>query len=105
MRAGKMRHRITLTTRTLAVDAFGQQIETWASPVTVWAEVMQLPVGEQQAYEVTEQKSRINIFMRYLAGVSTSSRVAYAGLDYNIVSVINLEGRNATIEMSAERIV
>lgn len=98
-----MRHRVGIATRILTVDAFGQQVETWNEPTTVWAQVQEIQADEAQAYEVTQQKKKINITIRYKSGVTALDRITYAGNTFNILSVINIDGKNITMEIIAER--
>lgn len=105
MRAGTMRHRVGISTRTLTVDTFGQQIESFSEPTSVWAEVEEIPSDEAQAYEVTVQKKKINVTIRYKSGVSALDRITYSTNTFNILSVYNIDGSNITLEIVAERIV
>ena len=99
-----MRHRVGIATRILTVDTFGQQIETWNAAETVWAEVEEIASDEAQAYEVAVQKKKINVTIRYKSGVSALDRITYAANTFNILSVYNIDGRNMTMEIVAERI-
>lgn len=99
-----MRHRVGIATRILTVDAFGQQVETWNEPTTIWAQVQEIQADEAQAYEVTQQKKKINITIRYKSGVTALDRITYAGNTFNILSVINIDGKNITMEIIAERL-
>ena len=104
MRIGLLQHRIGIATRILTVDAFGQQVETWNEAVTVWAQVKEIQTDESQAYEVTQQKKRINITIRFKSGVTALDRITYAGNTFNVLSVINIDGKNTTMEIIAERL-
>jgi len=48
MRAGDLRHRVTLQHRTIVTDAYGEEIVTWASLATIWAAIW--PVSGQEYF-------------------------------------------------------
>ena len=101
MRAGEMRQRITLQRKTVTRGAMGGEVTTWVTQATVWAEARpasgnELIAGEQrQAVTVTEFR------MRYDSAVIPKPewRVLWGPSTYEIVSVLNMDGRNREMRL------
>lgn len=60
MRTGALRHRVELQARTVAPNAVGEAVETWATYATTWASVRPLSgrerfTSQQFAAEVTHE--------------------------------------------------
>jgi SPP1 family predicted phage head-tail adaptor len=91
MRAGRFKFRIEFTSPTTSADEFGQEIETYSSLATVWAEVINSPVTEDQSREGTVAKERIQITMRARDSVTTRAKVEHAGKTYSVVGVWRME--------------
>lgn len=104
MRAGTLRHRVTIQQNTPTQDAFGEPIESWSTYATVWAAVEPLtgnerfvPVGAQVQATVS---TRIRI--RYRDGVTNQMRVLWGSRIYRIEAVLNLEERDREIHLLCE---
>jgi SPP1 family predicted phage head-tail adaptor len=85
VRAGALRHRVTLQSRVAGSPQqrpSGEPDETWADMATVFA-------AQQVHSEIT---GRIRI--RWRTGVNASLRVTYGGRSYNILAVIDPEERH-----------
>lgn len=48
MRIGRLRHRVELQSASMTQDASGEEIETWATIATLWANVA--PVGRTERF-------------------------------------------------------
>ncbi len=98
MRAGLLRHLVTLEQRTDARDAYGEPLDAWTPYATVRAEIQPLNGREYfaAAAEASEVTTRIRI--RYVTGLTTALRVRFHGLAgekiYNIVSIIDPDERH-----------
>lgn len=100
-----MRYRVVLSAPTVTIDAFGQEIESYATTATVWAEVAEAPPTEQQIMDGTAEKKRIDVTVRSRADITSRSRVQYEGQQYNIVGVSAVPNRQHYMRISAERAV
>lgn len=109
VRTGDMRHRVTFNVPSTAVDAMGQSIETFGTPFTRWAAVEDLPAGEQQMFEGTTDKKRILITIRNpVQGsklVTTSQRLSWQALQFNVISIREIGPTRAFLELTAEAVV
>lgn len=108
MKGGLLRHRLIFAAQVLTVDDFGQQTETYntENQVTVWGSVSEVATNEKQDNEGTAALKQLKITTRYssqLAPFNTAARVTYRGSNYNILSVVNVDGCNQTLEFVVEK--
>ena len=104
MKVGKMCHRVSIRNPSTTVDAFGQSNEAFTTVATRWAKVAEIPLGEQQAYDGTENRQRIAVTIRALGSklVTVRSALIYNNTTYNVVSVVDPDGLNEVLEIVAE---
>lgn len=99
MRAGRLRHRVTIEQVSEDVDSAGGPIKEWTSINTVWANVR--PVRGREfsgAAQVTAEVTH-RVFMRYLANLTSADRLVFEGRVFDIESVINIDERNVELEI------
>ena len=93
MRAGDLRHRITLQTPATGEDELGQPLEGWTDLAPVWADVRNL--GGLEAVRANAEQGRVqsSIRIRWRPGLHTGLRVLHEGRPYNIKAVLPGPGR------------
>ena len=69
MRAGRLRHRITLQSSTAMQDAYGQPVKTWTDTATVYAGVE--PIGGREQYRAQAERAELThlVVMRFISVV------------------------------------
>ena len=84
----KLRHRVTIQTKSADPDAFGDEVITWVDWITVWAAVE--PLSGREFLEGRNAENEINhlIRIRYRAGLDPSMRVAWLDRVFDIEAVI-----------------
>lgn len=94
MRAGALRHQITIQSATETQNAFGEPAKTWATFATVWAAIE--PISGREFYQNRQIGGEIShrVEMRYLSGVTPKMRILYGSRYFDIESVINEKERN-----------
>jgi SPP1 family predicted phage head-tail adaptor len=106
MRAGNLRHRVTIQSKgTPARNSYGEEVITWATEATVWGAVEPLRgreflEGKREGAEVT---TRIRI--RHRDGITPEMRAVWGSHTYDIVSVIDLEGREREIHLMCREVI
>ena len=105
MRAGKLRHRVTIQQTTETREStMGGVIDTWGTFATRYASVSPLTgreyfTAQQHASEVTHE-----VRLRYLSGVTTKMRVLHDGRTFDIESIANTDERDReTVLLCKER--
>ena len=90
MRAGPLRHRVTVEALTVELDSDGQQAETWLDAFghMLSADIMPVSGRELIAADAVQSKITTRIVMRYRPGVKPSMRVLHRERVYNIEAVV-----------------
>ena len=97
MRAGKLRHRVTIEQQVAgSPNQFdtGEPDEAWATFATVWASVRPLSGRELFLAQQAESRVEAEIEIRWITGVTAGMRVSASGVYYNIEAIINPEARD-----------
>lgn len=89
MRAGWLRHRVTIQEVTETQNAVGEPVETWADVATVWGSVEPLRGREFEAAGQAQARTDTRVRIRYFSGVAPKMRVVWQGHTFDIVSVVN----------------
>jgi len=106
MRSGELRHRVVIQQATTTHDEYNQPIQTWQDFVTVWAKVEDLSGREYfaaQERESAEVKTRVTI--RYRTDVQPNMRVVSGSRTFEIVSVIEPDGRKRELQLMCREAV
>lgn len=99
MKSGKLRHHIQIEDPSVAVDDYGTPVETGAVVYTLRAEVIQQTAQEyvRDRGDVTEVTVAFRV--RNPGGVTTSHRVRFDGVAYDIRQVVPIEnGRGLELQ-------
>ncbi len=94
MRAGKLRHKVSIERATITQDDYGGIVRTWGTVATVPASVEPINGREYFTAYTTLSEVTTRIRIRYLDGLTVTDRITHRGTVYNIVSVINSDMRN-----------
>ncbi len=102
MKAGSRRHKITLQTKSSALDAYGQPSLTYTKLTDAWGDLRSLNGSEiltaqQQGAEITHK-----VMLNWTPNVATfgpDDRVVYGNRVFDVLSVLDVEGRRRTIEL------
>lgn len=103
MRAGRKDKRIEIQALTEGKGDYGADTETWTLYKEVWA--IMIPIGGREPYVSNQFTSELDTLFRidYISGISPKTyRIKYKGLVYDIYSVLEIEGRNQTLEIGAK---
>lgn len=94
MRAGRLRHRVTIESRSSSLDAAGQQLRSWSTFGTVYAGIRPLSGREGVLAEAVQSAVTHEVTIRYLSGVNATMRVNFGGRYFAIHAVRNTDERN-----------
>ena len=107
MRAGQLRHRITIDSKTAvspSLNNIGEADTTWTTFHTCWASIKAAGRGKEQiAAEAIESNVDTEIFLRYHAGVLAGMRVLHGTQYYDIAWVDNKDERNQMLTLHCTR--
>lgn len=94
MQSGKLRHQLTIQTRSTTADSVGQPVESWTDGQTVWASVNPLQGRELEYAQAVNSETSHKVTIRYLSGLTTGNRLKFGTRVFEILSIINMDERN-----------
>jgi SPP1 family predicted phage head-tail adaptor len=104
MQAGRLDQRVTLYSRGApTLDAAGQDTITWVSQGTVWAQRITLRSAEAVAAAQISDDVVVELHIRHRADVSTTWRLEWLGVGYDITSVEPFGGRKDRTRLLCRR--
>ena len=106
MRAGDLRHRVTIKAKSVARDDYGQETITWTTFATVWAAVEPLTGKDYIAGQQLEAAVDTRIRLRDLSGVVPTMRVIFGSHTYDVKSPpIHLLEKGREMHLMCEEIL
>jgi SPP1 family predicted phage head-tail adaptor len=99
VRAGKLRHRITIEQVAETQDSDGSVIETWSTFANAQASIDPISGREYFAAQTTQADVTHRISLRFISGVIPKMRVKYGSRNFDILSVINVGERNRELQL------
>lgn len=108
MQIGPLRQRVTIQDFTVAQNAYGEPVETWANVTTVWAEVLPargqerfVAAGDQQLATLTHV-----VRMRYYDGLSpVDHRLVWGSITLDVESVQDPDGRRREMRVLCREVL
>lgn len=94
MRAGALRHSVSIQRKIMTTDSHGGPVEAWDTVCTTNASIEPLQGREFIAAQAVNAETTGRIRMRYRSGIVPAMRVIFGTRVFNIQSVINPEERN-----------
>ena len=89
MRAGALRHRVTVEQMETSLDSDGERTESWVDQFgLIPAEIAPLSGRELIAAAAVQAKVTTRIRIRYRPGVAPNMRVVHRGTKYGIEAVV-----------------
>ncbi len=106
MRAGRLRHRVTIQSPVNAQDQYGAKTPyAWVDLDTVWASVEPLRGREYIDAEGEGAEVTTKIVIRYQDNVGPECRVIWDTRVFDVISAINVEERDRQIELMCRELL
>lgn len=105
MRAGQLRHLITIEEAAETQDAYGEPDLTWSTYTTAWAKVEPLSSRETVEARSVNQERTHRITMRHQDGITPDMRVNWDGRTFDIEGTRNIEERGRMLELNVKELV
>jgi len=99
MKAGSLRHRVTIQHLTITQGSAGEVIEGWSDVATVYAAVEPLSGREYWQAQQLAAETSIRVRIRYRTGLDTTMRVIYGTRTLEILSIVDPEERHAELQL------
>ncbi|MCP4704012.1 MAG: phage head closure protein [candidate division Zixibacteria bacterium] len=104
MRAGQLRHTISIQEQTDVADGMGGFTTSWADisgmdaiPAAIW------PLSAKESIEAMKLELVVShkIRIRYRSGITAKNRILFGSRVFDVVSLINNDERNISLDMLA----
>lgn len=104
MRAGELRHQITIQMATTGRDSVGERTLTWTSGRNTWAAIWPVKGSEYFASQQLQANVTHKIRIRYQTlanstAIGSNHRIKFGSRYFTINSVINPDERNILLEL------
>lgn len=101
MKSGQLNQRVTVQKLAATRDSTGEELETWTTVATRWANIEPLRGKEKYQRSGETTTNFYKVLMRYEAGLlSTARRLVYGSQHLDIESVINIDEANSGYELT-----
>lgn len=87
MKAGALRYRIVIQEKSIARDAAGGEVATWATTATVWAELEPWHLRERMRLRRDAGQQGVSLRVRWPCPVTLESRVVFEGVAHRVVDL------------------
>lgn len=104
MRAGRLRHRLSVERYTTTQDDWGDEVQAWESIATVWGSVEPLRGNERHRAMQVQATEEVRVLMRWqpdIADLNASDRIVFGSKVYDISAVLNIDERNREVHVMA----
>jgi SPP1 family predicted phage head-tail adaptor len=105
MRAGKLRHVVTIKSKTVTQDSYNQEIITWTEVATVRAAI-ETPTGNEYL-DVESKGASIShkVTIRYYRSLAPTMIVVWGSRTFEIIAVLDDNQNRETLLMCNEVII
>lgn len=93
MRAGRLRHEVTIQQPTLSQDGTGDPVPSWSAFATVWAAVEPASGRERFLDQQRFADTSHVVTLRYLPGLLPTMRVLFGSRVLRILAILNIDER------------
>jgi SPP1 family predicted phage head-tail adaptor len=104
MRAGWLRHRVTIQEKVVTRDAYGEEDFTWADVLTVWGSIE--PARGREFLQATAEQVTYDtiIRLRYRDDITPENRILWNGQAYDVRSVVSILEKGRELEVQCIRV-
>lgn len=97
VRAGNFNRRIVIQSFTVGRNEVGEEIKTWATWKTVWAEMLPEKGDETFQSDRRVATQTVKFRIRFLAGVGPDKQILFEGKTFEIVDVAETRRREELV--------
>lgn len=105
MKAGELRHRVTIQQRVTGQDEYGQPLNTWQDMATVWAKIEDLTGREYfSAQQIPTAQVSTRATIRWRADVKPEMRLVHGSRVLDIKAVLDPDGRRRQLQLMCQEV-
>lgn len=95
--AGALNRRVRIETPQTTSNAFGEQVQTWTTLATVWAQKQTLTVKDVNRQQGLSAQAEARFLIRYREGLNTTMRLVYRDEVYHITGIDDYADRQGLL--------
>lgn len=97
--AGQLDRRITIQTFSETTDSFGQEVKSFSTLASVWANVVEKVGREGEDGEMIAATKKVEFVIRYRTDVDEEMRIIYNNNTYKIQAIQSADARKAFLKI------
>lgn len=99
MQSGRLRERVAIQAATVTQNTYGEEIESWATSATVWAQVLPGSVSERFQAAAGQRASEIThtVRMRFRSDITPKKRLLWETRTLEILGQMDPTGKRDTL--------
>ena len=97
--AGQLDRRITIQTFSETTDNFGQEVKSFSTLASVWANVVERVGREGEDGEMIAATKKVEFIIRYRTDVDEEMRISYNNNTYKIQAIQSADARKAFLKI------
>ncbi len=105
MRAGDLRHRVTIQQKSVTRDTYGAEVVSWTDVVTVWAEITDLSGREYFDAQKVNAEVNTKVRIRHRTDLVPTMRVVEGSRTLEVLAVIDTDGRKRETVLMCKEVV
>jgi SPP1 family predicted phage head-tail adaptor len=105
MKAGDLKHKITLQTCTPTNNSNLEAIPTYSNFATVWAAIESISGKEYWESKTVTAETVVRIRIRYIPGVLPTMRIVYGSRIFHIDAILHLHEQKREIHLMCREVL
>jgi SPP1 family predicted phage head-tail adaptor len=97
--AGQLDRRITIQNFSETTDSFGQEVKSFSTLASVWANVVERVGREGEDGEMIAATKKVEFIIRYRTDVDEEMRISYNNNTYKIQAIQSADARKAFLKI------
>ena len=97
--AGQLDRRITIQNFSETTDSFGQEVKSFSTLASVWANVVERVGREGEDGEMIAATKKVEFVIRYRTDVDEEMRISYNNNTYKIQAIQSADARKAFLKI------
>ena len=97
--AGQLDRRITIQNFSETTDSFGQEVKSFSTLASVWANVVEKVGREGEDGEMIAATKKVEFIIRYRTDVDEEMRISYNSNTYKIQAIQSADARKAFLKI------
>lgn len=100
IRAGELKHRLTIEANTSVMNEYGEWVPGWAPVATVWAKLWAKSGTERQTAKANQAEVSHGVLMRPYAGLTTAHRLTMGERSFAVTFVNDTVPGQLTLDVT-----